>query len=49
MNVQRGEQMNLFDLLYQHTYLECVSKKSISDTESTITPLVHSNKNKTQD
>lgn len=46
---ETSEQMTLFDLLYQHTHLECVSKKSISDTESTIIPLVHSNKNIKQD
>lgn len=46
---ETNKQLTLFDLLYQHTHLECVSKKSISDTESTIVPLVHGNKNKTQD
>lgn len=46
---ETNEQLTLFDLLYQHTHLECVSKKSIYDTESTIVPLVHSNKNKKQD
>lgn len=38
---ETNKQLTLFDLLYQHTQLECVSKKSISDTESTIVPLVH--------
>lgn len=46
---ETSEQMTLFDLLYQHTHLECVSKKSISDTESTIIPLVDSDNNKKQD
>ncbi len=46
---EASEQLTLFDLLYQHTHLECVSKKSISDAESTIVPLVDSNKNKKQD
>lgn len=46
---ETSEQMTLFDLLYQHTHLECVSKKSISDTESTIIPLMHSDNNKKQD
>lgn len=46
---ETNKQLTLFDLLYQHTHLECVSKKSIYDTESTIVPLVDINKNKKQD
>lgn len=44
-----SEQMNLFDVLYQHTHLDCVDKENVPNAGYLLTPLVHSNKNKKQD
>lgn len=44
-----SEQMNLFDVLYQPTHLDCVDKESVPNDGYLLTPLVHSDNNKKQD
>lgn len=43
-----SEQMNLFDVLYQPTHLDCVDKESVPNDGYLLTPLVHSDNNKKQ-